>query len=93
MRSSELFGKIRTPDALGRLLDKLIDGWCERRCLAPLRLLLPAWPLRNSLTDDWGDLLVALKGIELLSESGIDDADRDDVAEARRYVEHVVYDR
>jgi hypothetical protein len=93
MRSSELFGKVRTPDALGRLLDKLIDGWCERRSLAPLRLLLRAWPLCSGLTDDWGDLLVALKAVELLSESSMDDADRDDVAEARRYVEHVVYDR
>jgi len=45
------------------------------------------------LTDDWGNLLVALKSVELLSEPGLDDADRDDVAEARRYVEHVVYDR
>jgi type VI protein secretion system component VasF len=41
-------------------LDALLDAWCERRALAPLRILLPAYPLTNPLTDGWGELLQAL---------------------------------
>jgi hypothetical protein len=45
------------------------------------------------LTDGWGDLLVALKAVELLPEDALSDTERGDVGDARRYVEHVVYDR
>jgi hypothetical protein len=41
-------------------LDSLVDAWCERRALAPLRILLPAYPLTNRLTDGWELLLQAL---------------------------------
>jgi hypothetical protein len=38
----------------------LIDSWCERRCLGPLRQILQAWP-PNGLTDGAYDLLEALR--------------------------------
>jgi len=44
-------------------MDKLIDGWCERRKLAPLRLILRAYPLAMGLTDDWTELQSALRQI------------------------------
>lgn len=34
-------------------LNEMIDDWCERRALHPLRLILPAYPLHNMLTDGW----------------------------------------
>jgi hypothetical protein len=93
MRSTDLFGSIRTPETLSRTLDRLIDGWCERRSLAPLRLVLPWWPLSSPLTDAWGDLLTALKQVELLPDSDLTDTKRAEVGDARRFVERVVYDR
>jgi hypothetical protein len=38
----------------------LIDAWCERRCLGPLRQVLQAWP-PNGLTDGAYELLSALR--------------------------------
>ena len=93
MRSSELFGSVRTAESLGRVLDALIDGWCGRRSIAPLRVLLPFWPLHSPLTDGWGDLLTALKKIELLPENEVTHEERERLVDARRFVEHVVYAR
>jgi hypothetical protein len=39
----------------------LIDGWCERRALAALRIVLPAWPPLG-LSDSWYELRDALRG-------------------------------
>ena len=93
MKSSELFGSIRTTESLGRVLEALIDGWCGRRSIAPLRVLLPFWPLHTPLTDGWGDLLIALKKIELLPENDVTGDERERVGDARRLVEHVVHTR
>jgi hypothetical protein len=45
------------------ILDPLIDAWCERRALRPLRYILRAYPLPPGawLTDDCERLLEALK--------------------------------
>jgi len=45
------------------ILDPLIDSWCERRALKPLRLILSAYPIPAGtwLTDDCEHLLEALK--------------------------------
>ena len=48
------------------LLDGLIDGWCERRALNPLRHILPAYPLASGLTDEWHQLYDALRDIRAL---------------------------
>lgn len=91
MRSSDLFGPIRTYEALSRTLNDLIDGWCERRCLAGLRCLLPAWPGGSgSLLETMGELRQALLAVELLPAADVSDAERERVADCRRYVEHVI---
>lgn len=46
--------------------DKLVDGWCERRALIPLRYILNSYPLSSGLTDEWGALLDSLKDIKTL---------------------------
>src|SRR5437899_7734079 len=51
VKSTALFGSIRTTERLGRVLEGLIDGWCAHRSVAPLRALLPVWPLHTPLTD------------------------------------------
>ena len=45
-------------------LDKLIDGWCERRRLKPLRYILQNYPPFSGLTDEWGALLESLNNIK-----------------------------
>ena len=44
------------------VIDGLIDQWCERRALRPLRTLLPAYP-PNGLTDGWHELYDALRDV------------------------------
>lgn len=45
-------------------LDKLIDSWCERRCLKPLCFILREYPLCSELGDGLGVLLEALLEIK-----------------------------
>ena len=45
-------------------LDWLIDAWCERRALRPLRFLLRAYPGALAHTDQFGDLLDALRDVK-----------------------------
>lgn len=44
-------------------LDTLIDEWCERRALNPLRILLPAYPILMGTSDEWHNLYNALRDI------------------------------
>jgi hypothetical protein len=46
-----------------RTMDGLIDGWCERRKLGPLRYILRAYPVASGLTDEWEELRAALRHI------------------------------
>jgi hypothetical protein len=50
------------------VIDRLVDSWCERRCLKALRYILIAWPLTSGLTDDVADLLEALKKVRLMAK-------------------------
>jgi hypothetical protein len=54
------------------LLDDLIDGWCERRALNPLRYILPAYPPAKGLTDEWRRLYDAVRDIRALSKGELD---------------------
>ena len=40
-------------------LGSLIEGWCDRRDLRPLAILLPSYTSNDGLTDGWGALLQA----------------------------------
>ncbi len=48
---------------LFRVLDKLVDHWCERRALRPLQRLLQVYPGGFAHTDQKFALLDALKDI------------------------------
>jgi hypothetical protein len=50
-------------------IEQLIDGWCERRSLKPLRFILASYPLTSGLSDDWYSLLNSLKDIKGLCSS------------------------
>ncbi len=60
------------------ILDRLVTAWCERRALAPLRYILPAYPAVWNLTDEAYRLLEAMKDVRGLSRDSLtEDEDRD----------------
>ena len=65
-------------DDLFLLLNGLVDGWCERRALNPLRHILAAYPLSMGLSDDWHKLDHALKDIRALckDELGVEEKEK-----------------
>lgn len=56
---------------LATLLTDLVDRWCDRRALAPLRCLLPAWPSTLRLSDDWHALWLALRNVSGLGSAAL----------------------
>ncbi len=65
---------------------QLFDIWCERRSARPLRYLLSAWPLTNGLTDDWGNLYEALRGLRANCREEISEADLTNVEDLIRAI-------
>jgi hypothetical protein len=57
----------------------LIDAWCERRALAALAIVLPAWPPYGH-SDQWYELREALRGTGARGE--LSAAEREKVGEA-----------
>jgi hypothetical protein len=49
-----------------KILDYLINDWCEPRALRPLRYLLPAYPRVLAHTDQQFELVEALKRVNAL---------------------------
>ncbi len=49
--------------ALLACLKSPTDDWCDLRAVAPLARVLPAYTAFNDMTDGWGELVNALKGI------------------------------
>ena len=47
-----------------KILDTLIDGWCERRAIRPLKYLLRAYPGPLAHTDQLYEFLDALKDVK-----------------------------
>jgi len=70
-------------------LDGLIDRWCERRALPPLRLILVAYPVANPLADSLTDLHEVLALLEVLKDE-ITPEEREIVAYARRIAQFIL---
>jgi hypothetical protein len=73
-------------------LRDLIDAWCDRRCLGPLSILLPAYTSFNGMTDGWGELLNALKALTLSQDTLLPE-ERKIVADMRQAAEDVLHAR
>ena len=71
---------------LAEILDTLIEGWCSRRALAPLRCLLPSWPGPLLHSDQWHELWQALQNIRGLGPDALTLEERELHAEAMRLV-------
>jgi len=66
-------------------VDRLVGGWCDRRCLPALRAILSGWPLSSGLTDDWGHLLDALEKVRAFARDGLTEQEA-------RAVEHLIHE-
>jgi hypothetical protein len=56
------------------LVEFLVDRWCERRALSPLRYILEAWP-HLGMTDGFGLLREALAKVTSLSREALDEGE------------------
>lgn len=72
------------------LLDHLVDRWCERRALRPLRIILKAYPMVSALTDNWGELRSALRQLRSLRDPDVSDAEAAIVEDALRAIERAL---
>ena len=68
-------------------LDQLIDAWCERRAIRPLKYLLRAYPSRVTHTDEMFALLDALKDVKGLCREELTPDERQMVSEAHNTLE------
>lgn len=72
------------------LLDRLVDGWCERRALRPLSIILRAYPMASPLSDGWHELRSALRDVRCLRDPDVTDSEAMAVEDALRSVEKVL---
>lgn len=74
------------------VIDALIDRWCERRALKPLRLILTAYP-PNGLTDGWHELYNALRDVRALCRDELPEADNKDINQVVFAIQEMLEDR
>jgi hypothetical protein len=71
---------------LAEILDTLVEHWCARRALEPLRVLLPSWPTPLIHTDQWHELWRALQDVRGLGPDALAPEESTLHAEALRLV-------
>jgi hypothetical protein len=81
---------VNEKDDLFPLLDNLLDGWCERRALNPLRHILSAYRLSMGLSDEWHKLDEALKDIRALSKDELGVEEKEKLNQAILLVQNVL---
>lgn len=73
------------------LLEELIDGWCARRVLRPLRELLPCYPRTSGLTDEWALLASSLKTIRIQCSEDLVTDELERVVQLQQLAESMAY--
>ena len=69
----------------------LIEGWCDRRCLGELSIILPGYLGLNGLTDGWVGPYEALKNVRALSRDRLPQEELELINQLIRAAEKVVY--
>jgi len=72
---------------------RLVEAWCDRRCLHALRHALKGWPRTSPSTDGWGDFLDALKNVRAFARDELTPAESATVDDLIRAAERIVYRR
>jgi hypothetical protein len=71
------------------IVELLVDRWCERRALSPLRHILGAWP-HVGLTDGYGELGDALAKVRSLSRDDLEDTETELAHLAQNSIERIL---
>jgi hypothetical protein len=74
-----------------RIVNELIDQWCERRELKALSILLPAWPLGMGLTDDWERVRHALRHARAMVGSALPESERQQINQLIAALDEILY--
>ena len=69
------------------VLDGLVDGWCERRALRPLGILLRVYPMASPLSDSWHELRGALRDLRCLRDPDVSESEAVAIEDGLRAVE------
>jgi hypothetical protein len=77
---------------LFELLDRLIDGWCERRAIRPLQVLLGGYPPVPSLTDGWAALYATIRHLKGVAPDDLLPGESAAIAEANALIYHLLKD-
>ena len=76
---------------LFQILQTLVDAWCERQALQPLRCILRGYPLVNPLTDGWADLITALRDVRAFAREQVTPEELKSVDECIRAIDRIVH--
>lgn len=79
------------PLTIQEKVGSLVDAWCDRRALHPLRLILRGYPLVSGPTDDWAALLDSLSDVRAMCQSELPEAERRQVEACIVATEPLVY--
>jgi len=76
---------------INEILSQLVDAWCARRELGPLRQVLSHYPLGTNLTDEWADLASALKSARVRYSQDLPAGEMDLLVRAHQIADSVVH--
>ncbi len=79
------------PKIILQKIDTLINCWCERRCLKPLRYILQHYPLLSGLTDEWGALYESLRDIKGLCQKELNSEEQKTLTEIINAVHDIIH--
>jgi hypothetical protein len=82
---------IENNEQLFSKIQKLVEAWCDRRCLIALRQILPGYPLTSPLTDGWGELLIALKNVSAFARHELKADEQELLEDCIRAVDSAVH--
>lgn len=66
---------LTTNKQLFEMVQRLVEAWCDRRCLRALRHVLVGYPLPSPFTDGWGALYEALRHVRASDRDELTDAE------------------
>ena len=75
---------------LFQILDELIDRWCERRALEPLRVVLEGYPPAPFVSDGWATLYASIRSLKGLRPGTLQAEEAAAVAEAHALIYQIL---
>jgi hypothetical protein len=72
-------------------IQRLVEAWCDRRCLRALRYILHGYPLASPHGDGWGELLLALQGVRAFARDELAAEEQELLEDCIRAVDGAVH--